>query len=100
MTGYDKEFESELTRAILDAILRVSTDADTIHVRTNESVGALMSNLAGMLAPSPDGRSPTTLRRAIDIIAKRLRKLAEEAIDDLQDFKARCFNGNDVEGRA
>lgn len=103
--GYDSDFERALAAAITTAIAEASrvTDAPVMALRTGETIAALTTTLAGMIALSPAARSPTTLRRAVDDIAKRLRRLAAAAVADpsVREFKRRgCFDGTDVGGSA
>lgn len=103
--GYDAAFEHALAAAITTAIAEASrvTDAPVMALRTGETVAALTTTLAGMLALTPAARSPTALRHAVDEIAKRLRRLAAAAAADpsVREFKARgCFDGTDVGGRS
>jgi hypothetical protein len=103
--GYDDEHERALVAAIMQAIAEASrvTDVDVMVFRTGEMASALLTVLAGTLAMSPAAtRSPTTIRRTIDELAKRLRRrlTAAENDQDLQDFVRRCFHGSNVEGSA
>jgi hypothetical protein len=104
-SGYDQAFEHALLDAITAAIAEASrvSDADALIIRTGETIAALTTALAGMLALSPAARSPTALRHAVDAIAKQLRRKAAAAVADphVREFKRRgCFDGTDVGGRA
>lgn len=103
--GYDEAFERSLADAIAVVIATESivTDAPIMALRTGETVGALVTTLASVLALTPDARSPTTLRRAVDAIAKTLRRKAAAAAADpsVRAFKTRgCFDGVHTKGRA
>jgi hypothetical protein len=105
VASYDPEFEAVLTREIHAAIVKASkvVDADVLCIRTGETIAALVSNVAYMLALAPDAvRSPTALRKTIDDLAKCLRRKAAEAAADpeTRNFRERCFNGSDVGGHA
>ena len=104
-SAYDKGHERALMEAITRAIFESSTvsDANAIVIRTAETAEALLTVLAGILAISLAAtRSPTTIRRTIDDLGKRLRRQisAAEASEDLQEFISRTSRGNDVEGTA
>jgi hypothetical protein len=63
----------------------------------------LLIVLAATLAISPAvTRSPTSIRRTLDQLGKRLRRRIAQAETDpaVQDFIRRCFHGDDVEGSA
>lgn len=93
-----------MVAVIGDAIARASlvTDANAMVLRTGESIGALVRVPASMIALSPDAaRSPTTVRKFVDQVSKRLRVLATQAAtdSDVQDFRRR-FNTDGVGGHA
>jgi hypothetical protein len=103
--GYDAEFERRLVDEISTAIASASmvVDANALVLRTGETASALITVLASVLAVSPAAtRSPTTLRRTIDELHKRVRRrlAAAEADSAVQDFVRHCFNGTNVGGRA
>jgi hypothetical protein len=103
--GYDTDFEAKLAEAITTAIAEVSmvTDANAMIIRTGETVSALITVLAAMLAMSPAAsRSPTAIRKVIDELHKRLRRrvAAAQADESLQEFLRRVFPGTDVGGNA
>src|SRR5262245_60814299 len=96
VAGYDDAFERALADVITTAIAKTSvvTDAPVMALRTGETIAALTSALASVLAPTLAARSPTALRRAVDDIAKRLRRQAAAAAADptTREFKTRgCF---------
>jgi len=69
VAGYDEAFEHHLAEVIVRAIAEASivTDADVMALRTGETVAALTTVMAGMLAMSPAvARSPTAIRKATD----------------------------------
>jgi hypothetical protein len=102
--GYDDAHELELARAIMAAIAKTSmvTDANAMVLRTGEMINALLRVLAVTLALSPYARSPTALRTATDELAKRLRRLAREALEDpdFRDSTKTFFRDSDVGGHA
>jgi hypothetical protein len=69
---YDPKFERALVDEIGTAIAHASliTDANVLAIRTGESIAALTTVLASMIAMTPNAmRSPTASRKAIDTIA-------------------------------
>jgi len=78
------------------------TDAPIMAIRTGETDAALVTSLASVLALTPDARSPTALRHAVDPIAKSLRRKATAAANDssVQRFRTQCFDGTKVGGHA
>jgi hypothetical protein len=102
---YDAEYERELARAITQAIIDASTvsDVDVTAIRIAEVAEALIATLAVTLSMSPAvTRSPTTIRKTVDELGKRLhRRIVEAQADpDLQDLVRRTFPGGDVGGTA
>jgi hypothetical protein len=99
---YSDEFEKALTEEIFNAVVETSrcTDANLVALRTSESIEALLKTLALILALTPYARSPTRLREAVEELAKRLRRLTREALDDptFRDSAARVFRGDDFRG--
>jgi hypothetical protein len=96
---------STATRGYNDALERAAADAiaTTIATASVVTVAALVTTLASVLALTPAARSPTTLRHAVDDIAKRLRRKAAAAVADpvVRDFKTRgCFDGTGTRGQA
>jgi hypothetical protein len=103
--AYDEQFERALVEAISNVIIEASlvTDANVMAIRTGETASALLTVLAGTLAMSPAVcRSPTTIRKTIDDLHKRLRRQLAgiEASPDLQEFLRRAFRGPDTAGNA
>jgi hypothetical protein len=101
----DPRFERALADAIGTAIATTSVvvDAPIMAIRTGETLAALVTTLASVLALSPAARSPTALRRAVDTIAKQLRRQAAAAVADpsVHEFKRRgCFDGISTRGSA
>jgi hypothetical protein len=70
-------------------------------IRTGESIRSLSIVLPSMIALSP-ARSSTASRKAIDQIAKDLRRhvVVARADPDIESFARRCFNGIETEGSA
>jgi hypothetical protein len=102
---YDEAHAKELLRVIFDAIYDASivSDVNASVIRPGECAQALITVLAAILAMSPSvTRSPAAIRETVDEIGKRLRRniAAAEKNKALQDFIARCFRGNDIEGSA
>jgi hypothetical protein len=102
---YDKAHEEELLRVITEAIFEASIvpDANVAAIRTGECTQASMTVLAGIVAMSPSAtRSPAAIHKIIDELGKQLRRkvAAAETNEALQHFIARCFRGDDIEGRA
>jgi hypothetical protein len=70
--------ERELAEAISAAIVQASTAGD---LRTGATASALLTVLAVTLAMTPSTvRSPTTLRRTVDALAKLLRRRVAAAL--------------------
>jgi hypothetical protein len=103
---YDEEHERVLVEAILRAIFDAShvSDLDCIVLRTGELTSALLSALAATIAMSPSAtRSPTSIRKTIDDLSKRLRRRIASAEENevLQELMRRkFFRGNNVGGHA
>jgi hypothetical protein len=103
--GYDVAFERALAEAITAAVFATShtTNANYIAIRTAETASALLTVLAGFLAMSPAAaRSPTAIRRTVDVLGKRLRRrvAAAQSCPDMAEFLRRCFRDDDVGGHA
>jgi hypothetical protein len=103
--AYDDAHERELADAIMTAIAEASkvSDANALVLRTGEAASALVTVLAAVLALSPTAaRSPTAIRKTVDELGKRLRRLLAAAENDqcVQAFARRCFRSDDVGGRA
>jgi hypothetical protein len=102
---YDPAFERALVDEIGATIATASvcSDANVMAVRTGETIAALVTVLAGVIALTPAAtRSPTALRRMVDEIAKHLRVQATQAAadPDIRAFRERVFNGTDIGGHA
>lgn len=104
ISGFDAEFAEAVQGAIITAIAEASVvgDASVMAIRTSESIAALIVVLAQAIAISDLARSPMTLRRAVDEIARRLRQHAQRAAahSSIHDFKRRSFHGADTGGDA
>jgi hypothetical protein len=105
VAGFDPQFAETLQGTIITAIAKASivSDVPVMAVRTSETIDALLVVLAQVIAISDLARSPTSLRKGLDEIARRLRQHATRAAanSDVQRFRARCFNGTgNVEGHA
>jgi hypothetical protein len=102
--GFDPQFADTLQTAIITAVAEASivSDARVMAVRTSETIEALVVVLAQVIAVSDIARSPTTLRKGVDEIARRLRQHATRAAanSEVQNFKRRCFRSGNVEGNA
>jgi hypothetical protein len=103
--GYDEAFEQQLAYAITVAIAETSrvTDVNAICIRSGETIAALVTTLASVLAMSPSAvRSPTQIRKTLDELGKRLRRrlAAAEADPVMREFMRSTFNGTDTEGSA
>jgi spore coat protein CotF len=104
--AHDPEFERALVDEIGTAIAQASliTDANVMAVRTGETIAALTTIMAGVLAMTPCAtRSPTAMRKIVDEIAKKLRVLATQTAADpeVRAFLERVFHhGDDVGERA
>jgi hypothetical protein len=101
--GYDEAFEQQLAYAITVAIAETSrvTDVNAICIRTGETIAALVTTLASVLAMSPSAvRSPTQIRKTLDEQRLRRRLAAAEADPVLQEFMRRAFNATDDAGHA
>ena len=102
--SYDPQFEAALVETISDAIINASliTDSNVLAIRTGESIRALSVVMASMIALSPALRSPTARPKAIDEIAKHIRRqvAAARSDPDIADFARRCCNGTQTEGSA
>jgi hypothetical protein len=102
--SYDPDFERALVDVIGKAILDASliTDCNVLAIRTGETIHALTAVLGGMIAVSPALCSPTATRKAIDEIAKRLRRQVAAARSDpeVASFTRSVFNGTQTEGSA
>jgi hypothetical protein len=103
--GYDPDFERALVDELGTTLATASlcTDTKVMAVRISESIGALTTILAGLVALTPAAaRSPTATRKLIDQIAKDLRRQVAQARADseVRDFVKRCFRNGDVRGRA
>lgn len=103
---YDPQFEAALVDEIGIAIAKASlcTDANVLALRTGETITALTTMLASIVAMTPAAtQSPTALRKLVDEIAKRLRTQAAHAAHDpeVRAFRERVFHhGQEVRGRA
>jgi hypothetical protein len=103
--GYDETFEQQLADAITAAIAETSmvTDAIAMVIRTGETIGALVTTLAAVLAMSPAAtRPPTQMRKTLDELGKRLRRrlASAEADPATAEFLRRTFNTTDSGGHA
>jgi hypothetical protein len=81
LAGYDPAHERALTDAIMAAIATASLCADqpVAVVRTGETLSALATCMAAMLALCDGMDVPSHLREAVDRIAKRIRRDAARA---------------------
>ena len=104
--GFDDAHVDELRTAIMTAIATTSkvSDAEVIAIRTAELTTALLDVLTMALYLPPESvRSPTAIRKLVDVFGKRLRRriAAAERDRELQDFLLhRCFRGGEREGNA
>ena len=103
VASYDDAFEAGLAAAITVTISEQSkvTDANVIVFRTGETVSALITVLAGVLAMSPSAcRSPSAVRKTLDKLHKRLRRClaVAECDPDFQEFLGHVFRATDVGG--
>jgi hypothetical protein len=82
--GYDREFESTLVAAIVEAIALASITSDqrVMALRTGEMLGALATCMAATLALVPDADVPSRLRDMVDKLASRIRRDAAKAKAD------------------
>jgi hypothetical protein len=71
-------------------------------VRTGETIAALTTILARVLAMTPCAtRSPTAMRKIVDEIAKKVLATQTAADPKVREFRERVFHhGDDVRGRA
>jgi hypothetical protein len=101
--GYDPEFEAALMAVITAAITEAcfTTDANALALRTGEIISALVTVLSNSLALTPE-RSPTAVRKALDQIAKQIKKQTNAALadPDVAAFYARAFHDGDAGGTA
>jgi low affinity Fe/Cu permease len=102
--GFDPQFAEALQGAIITAIGEASivSDARVMAIRTSETIEALLVVLAQVIAISDLARSPTSLRKGLDEIARKLRQHTTRAAagSHVQDFRRRCFRTGNVEGHA
>jgi hypothetical protein len=101
---YDPQFEADLVDAIGKAITNASmiTDCNVLAIRTGETIAALTTVLASMIALSPALRQLMASRKVIDQIAKDLRRqIAAARIDpNIESFVRGVFNSIHTEGCA
>jgi hypothetical protein len=101
--GSDREFERALADVIIAAIGEAClvTDTNAMCLRTGEIIAALATIMACTLALTPE-RSPTAMRKAVESIARDIRRKANGAIadPDVNAFFARDFGNDDVGGHA
>ena len=96
-------FEQELAEAIMELIAQSCRikGTEAVVLRVAESVSALVSCLASVLALSPAAtRSPTRTRRIINDLHKRLRTRLSRMQPEADAFRARAFKDGNVRGRA
>jgi hypothetical protein len=79
--GFDCEFEQHLAARITEVIALESRvdDVAAIVLRTCETITALTTCSATMLALCPELDVPSKLRRAVEQLAKRIRRDAARA---------------------
>lgn len=79
--GFDPKFETALVDAITAAIADKSivTDQSIMAIRTGETIGALVTVRATVLAMCPDSDVPSRLREMVNTLAKRIRRRAAQA---------------------
>jgi hypothetical protein len=83
LLGYDAEFSSALVKVITEAIFHasvVSVDGQNVAaVRTGETIDALVTCLAAVMAGVAAHDNPAVLRKNCKTIARRLQKQAAQA---------------------
>jgi hypothetical protein len=80
LLGYDAEFSAALVRAITETIFCASivSDRHVAAMRTGETINALVTCLAGVMASVQAHDNPAVLRKNCKTIARRLQKETAE----------------------